>query len=246
MFATALGCSIEVVSIASPDDDIERESARLHEAADALRSATGPGIEVTLLIDRRVLDRFIDHCRDRLVCMATSASPYDADHYVGSFAAGLLAVTTLPVILVGPQVEVGAMPPIERVNLAISSDVDGSASLAAAHEFACALECPMVKIRVDDTHGIIYESESQNPKQWFPEQVHASMHADPIATDEVCDALVERSRNGLLVMATRANRGLAWICEGSVAFSAIAKTTLPIVVVGPHATAQTRWRQMQS
>lgn len=241
LFATVFHRSIEVVTIIDPQDDLAIESARLDEAADALRLATGHVVDVVTLVDSQVLSRFIDHCRDRLVCMATGASPFDEDHYVGSFAAALLAETTSPVILVGPRVAELVDTSIDRVVLAISSDVDGSASLAVAHEFAVALGCSMAKIRVDETHGIIYESSSHDPQEWFPEEVHASMRSEPIATADVCDVLVDRSHDGLLVLATRANRGLAWICEGSVAFSAIAQTTMPIVAVGPHASSSVPW-----
>ena len=104
-----------------------------------------------------------------------------------------------------------------------------------AHAFAVALDRPIAKVRVDTQKGIIYETDCHDPLEWFPEHVHASMRSDAIAEDEISDVLLERSEGGLLVLATRAHRGLAWICDGSVAFDAIAHTSLPIVVVGPKA-----------
>jgi len=88
---------------------------------------------------------------------------------------------------------------------------------------------------IDTEHGVIYESDSRDPREWFPEEVHATMRAEPIEQDDISAVLVERSAHSVLVFSTRAHQGLTWICEGSVAFGAISLTSMPIVAVGPNA-----------
>lgn len=238
MFAEALGRPIEILTILHPNDDLSLESARFQASVDEFSQAIGQPVALSLEQDEAPIRCFLDHCRDRWVCMATGASPFDDAHYVGSFAAALLAETTAPVILVGPRVEADTLQSIERVVLGLSSEVDASVSQAVAHDVAIAFGCPIAKVRVDGAKGIVYESDCHDPKEWFPEEVHATLRAEAVAPEDVCHVLVERSTDAVLVMATRAHRGLAWICEGSVAFGAISHTKMPVVAVGPNARPQ--------
>ncbi len=235
VFATALARSIEVVTIIDPNDDFAQEFARFSKSVESFAQREGVDVSLQVIANDRAQDTVLETCRDRLVCMATGASPFDDAHYVGSFAALLLSESTAPVILVGPGVDSGVELEADRVVLAISDDIDSSASQGVAHVFAVALDRPIAKVRVDTKKGIIYETDCHDPLEWFPEHVHASMRSDAISEDEISDVLLQRSEGGLLVLATRAHRGLAWICDGSVAFEAIAHTSLPIVVVGPKA-----------
>jgi nucleotide-binding universal stress UspA family protein len=235
VFATALARSIEVVTVIDPNDDLALEFARFSKSVELFAQREGVDVQLRVIAKDRAQEAVLETCRDRLVCMTTGASPFDDAHYVGSFAALLLSESTAPVILVGPGVDEEVELDADRVVLAISDDVDSSASQGVAHAFAVALDRPIGKIRVDAEKGIIYETDCHDPAEWFPEHVHASMRSDVISEDEISDVLLQRSEGGLLVLATRAHRGLAWICDGSVAFDAIAHTSLPIVVVGPKA-----------
>lgn len=235
VFATALARSIEVVTIIDPNDDFALEFARFSKSVESFAQRAGIDVQLRVIANDHAQEAVLEICRDRLVCMTTGASPFDDAHYVGSFAALLLSESTAPVILVGPCVDEDAELDADRVVLAISDDVDSAASQGVAHDFAVALDRPIAKLRVDAEKGIIYETDCHDPLEWFPEHVHASMRSDPISNDEISDVLLQRSEGALLVLATRAHRGLAWICDGSVAFDAIARTSLPIVVVGPKA-----------
>ena len=235
LFASALHRTIEVITIVDPQDDLRLEFERFSRAVEDFAAVVGRDVKLRVVADEAPLKGFLDMCLNRFVCMATAASPFDDAHYVGSFAAALLAKTSAPVVLVGPSVPDVSPPPIERVVLGVSNDVDSSVSLELAHTVATGFGCPMAKVRIDTEHGVIYESDSRDPREWFPEEVHATMRAEPIEQDDISAVLVERSAHSILVFSTRAHQGLTWICEGSVAFGAISLTSMPIVAVGPNA-----------
>lgn len=232
-FATLLDRSIEVVSIVDPDDDFSSEFRRIAAAVERFAESTNRTVELHLSASALPLQAVLDACSGRLVCMATAASPFQADHYVGSFAAALLAESTAPVILVGPAAT-GQPRELDRVVVAVSADVDGNAALVTGAAFAQASGTPLAKVIIDPK-GVIYETDYLDANDALPDEVHASMTRGPLNPRQISHELVERSESGLLVLSTRAHRGLSWICEGSVSFDAISQTPAPVVAVGPKA-----------
>ena len=59
-----------------------------------------------------------------------------------------------------------------------------------------------------------------------------------IDTDLVDETILERNEGTLLAVATHARQGLAWIAEGSVAFSLVSESKAPVLVIGPHYRAR--------
>ncbi|MDW3178320.1 MAG: hypothetical protein R8J94_13090 [Acidimicrobiia bacterium] len=232
-FASLLGRSIEVVSIIDPEDDFAPEFRRYSEGVERLARAIAMPVQLRLVAHQSPLQGVLEACVGRLVCMATAASPFDNRHYVGSFAAALLSESTAPVILVGPAVTDEPVA-VDKIVVAVSNEVDGHASLRTANTLARTLDVPLAKI-VIDPKGVVYETDYSEPDVGLPDEVHAAMTRGPLSHEQICDELVERSESAILVLATRAHRGLSWICEGSVAFDTIGRTTGPVVAVGPRA-----------
>ncbi len=233
LFADNLGCSIEVVSIIHPEDDVVVEFRRLGGAVERLAASIGKPVVLQLIAHENPLEAVLDACKHRLVCMATAATPFHNQHYVGSFAAALLSESSAPVILVGPMVTTEPTV-VDNVVVAVSNEVDERAALLAGHELATAIEVPLAKVLIDPK-GVIYHSDYHDLTDWLPDEIHASMATGPLGHDQICAELVDRSKSGILVLATRAHQGLAWICEGSVAFDTIARTSSPVVAFGPRA-----------
>lgn len=234
LFASTLGLSIEVVTVLHPSDDIARDTARFRQIVEDFAVANGVSATLDVVVDESEVGGVIERCAGHLVCMATSASPFDDDHYVGSIASELVARSSLPVILLGPQFAYVDELTIGRVVLAHGSGVDAAASSETARRMARSFAVPIARLTIDAEKAVIHESDSYDPERWFPDQVHASLRSEPLDHDALVKVLLERTNDGLLVVATRAKRGLAWICEGSVSFDVIARSTMPVVAVGPE------------
>jgi len=232
-FADVLDRKIEVVSIIHPDDDFGHEFSRLATATEKYSRSIGKPVALHVFADALKWQALVDFCDDRLVCMTTSASPYDADHYVGSHAAVILAKSRAPVILVGPAApdEIGSL---DRVVVAIAEGHDDKEALVTGQLISKAMNSPIAKLTIAEK-GVIYETDYHDCSSGVPEEVHATPTPEPVDRHDVCAVLVDRSRDAVLVMTTRANQGMAWICEGSVAFDAIADATGPVVAIGPNA-----------
>lgn len=233
-FAEILDRRLEVVSIVHPADHYETERDRIESEVIGFARKHGTNIETHVVAHVSPRDALLEFCADRLVCMATSGSPFERDHYVGSHAATLLAHSRAPVILVGPAVAIGT-PAAQRVVVAATPEVDCHEALVTGRVLAKALDGPIAKISIDE-RGIVYEADYEQSTTGVPKELHASMVRGVIDDQRLCQILVERSRDSVLVLATRANRGLAWICEGSVAFDAVRHAEGPVVALGPNAS----------
>ena len=126
-------------------------------------------------------------------------------------------------------------PAAQRVVVAATPEVDSHEALVTGRVLAKALDGLIAKISIDQ-RGIVYEADYEQSTTGVPKELHASMVRGAIDDQRLCQILVERSKDSVLVLATRANRGLAWICEGSVAFDAVRHAEGPVVALGPHAS----------
>ena len=233
-FAELFGRSIEVVTIISPEDDMRLEQDRFSVALSALEAKLGHPVAFRIIASDNIASAFIEICRNRITVMATSATPFDETHYVGSFASALLAVSEAPVILIGPNVPTDADLDPERVYVGRSRDVDDVASNAAAEAFAHHLDIPVATVTIDPK-GIVYEYDYDDARIDRPNEVHAAMKRQPIESAEVAKILADYAATGLLVVSTRATQNLERICGRSVAMDTIADASSPVVAVGPHA-----------
>lgn len=232
--ATAFDVPVELVSIVSPDDDEAEQARRLAEALADLGVAHASSSRV--VVADRAAEAFVDLCCHRVVCMASAASPFKSGHYVGSFAASLLAHSTQPVLLLGPAAS-GRLESFGEVVAAVSDDAASMSILPFARELAMRLELPVSTVHVETATGNIYTNDYGEPRLWFPDSVHASVGVEPLAGDAVAGTLLDRSAGAIVAVATSARQGLAWIADGSVAFDVVAETDGPVLVVGPNAGA---------
>lgn len=239
-FSQLLDRSIEVISIVHPGDDYAHETQRFTAAIERFSNEIEQFVALQVVVHANPRAALLELCADRLVCMATSGSPFERDHYVGSHAATLLAASRAPVILVGPATT-DAPERYDDVVVATTPSVGSEQARIAGRILADALGSSIAKIHVDE-RGVIYESDYDESSSGLPREVHASMVRGEIDDQQLCEILVERSEHAILVLTTRANRGLAWICDGSVAFDAVRRARGPVVALGPNAMLDTSRR----
>ncbi len=234
-FARAFDQPLMFVHVAHPDDDVATHHTRLGGAIESLElSDVAWSLQVVERTDTNAA--VVDACSGHLTCMATSASPYKANHYVGSCAASLVAKSTAPVVLIGPMVDPGGeIGTPERVYLAAAKGESVTSTRTAVERIAHAFgSVPVARLTID-LEGVLYEQDYDDDAFDRPDEVHARMLPGPIATPALAPVLTRYAADGLLVVSTHARTGLAWICEGSVAFDAIATSTRPMVAIGPNA-----------
>jgi nucleotide-binding universal stress UspA family protein len=231
--AAAADLPVDVLTIVHPDDDLREEFEAIAAATSSLARETGAAVRCRMMCSTRPVDDFLHACGESLTLMATAASPFKDGHYVGSFAASLLAHATTPVILVGPNVSADAPLDWTEVVVAVASEIDSTAVLPYAHELGLALDLDLCKVHIDTGSGNIYMSR-YGKRMWFPDEVHATIGVEAIENADVSKTLIERSDGQLLAVRTHARSGLAWIADGSIAFDTVSKATGPIVAVGPN------------
>lgn len=237
--ATATELPVDLLTIVHPDDDLTEEFQAIATATNALSEEIGVTVRCRMLCSTRPVDDFLNACGENLTLMATAASPFKDGHYVGSFAASLLAHATTPVILVGPNVAVDAPLDWTEVVVAVASEIDSTAVLPYAHNLGLALDLDLCKVHIDTGSGNIYMSR-YGKRMWFPDEVHATIGVEAIENADVSNTLIERSDGQLLAVRTHARSGLAWIADGSIAFDTVSKATGPIVAVGPNVGEEPR------
>lgn len=232
-FANAMNLSVEVLSFVHPDDDFEREQGALSDASLLMRDKVDNEVSCVAVKTEDAVEAFFDYCADRLTCMPTSATPFRDEHYVGSFAAGLLARSTKPVILIGPSVEADTPLDWDEVVVALSPDSESMDILPVAREVADAMHLSLSKVHIDSGTGNVYENE-YGSRMWFPGEIHATVGVESMTAEAVGQTIVERAAGELLAVKTHAREGLAWIADGSIAFDAIGQSLGPVLLVGPN------------
>lgn len=238
VFATALSLPLQFLNVVLPDDDLTDERSRFASALTVLQSTSTVDMSIDVVVGDRPADVVVERCSDAFTCMATSASPFRDHHYVGSCAAALLAVSRRPVVLVGPAVEADALIDGVRCVAAAAQSRPSEVVLSVASDLAEALDDSRVaRLSIDPT-GVVYEHDYEDQKFDRPQEIHARIRADSVGKDSLGEVLAEASNGALLVVATRARAGLAWICEGSVAFDAVRHASMPVVALGPHASGE--------
>ncbi len=232
-FATAFERRLLFVHVAHPDDDVAGRHQDFSRRIAALARQEPVPMSLHVIESTDEHEAVTRACADRFTVMATAASPFRDHHYVGSCAASILAISTEPVVLVGPSMT-GATRP-ERVYLASADRTGNRAARRQAETLAHVFgELPVATLTIDPD-GVVYEHDYDDDLFDRPDEIHARMLDSAVETRSLGPLLAERSADGLLVIPTHARTGLPWICEGSVAFDAIDASTVPVVALGPSA-----------
>lgn len=189
---------------------------------------------------------------DTLVCMASHAHGRLGEIVVGSFTTTLLAGTTDPVLLVGPDHDATR----SLLDGPVFACVDGSAAservIPEAARWASALGVPLRIVTVaepalaglDDRPAYRAHGPHGDPRAYVDGLVAAGGYSGPEVSGRVIfDAIgpaqglaaeLESVPCGLLVVTTHARTGLKRAVFGSQAAAIVRHSPVPVLVVPPH------------
>lgn len=240
-FAQKLDEDVEFVLVVAPDVLSTTDTNDLIDFVDAAAQTGHIRPSVRLILTDSPTTAIVDACRGQMTLMKTHATPYVSDTFVGSHAAALLAVTTAPVILVGPNVDGTSAPVVEDIAIALGGEIEEIELFHHARNLATAIGGKTRHVHVmlpNDEHVLV--GDAGDSRFWYPGSAHATLSVDAIETGELDlgRRLAETNRRSMLAMTTHARRGLNRIAEGSVTFDAVHASLLPVLVIGPAAGLQ--------
>jgi len=233
--ALSLNRPVEFVSVVDETWDVAQAAADLADVAEDLAQRILDPVRCRLVVSDDPAAVVMDLGADRVVVMPTSATPFRGDHFVGSYAAGLLARSTEPVILVGPEVDEARFGTFTDMVVPLGSDSDCLGVLPVAYAWASQLGLPvrLVHVREENEDQLLVDSDG-HARLWFPDELHTSLSVEARDATDTPDVLVELSQTSLVMMATHARCGLARVAEGSILFDTVARSTAPVVATGPR------------
>ncbi|MGI9606288.1 MAG: universal stress protein [Acidimicrobiales bacterium] len=229
--AQRLDVPIELFTAIGPDDDLDNSEERYLAAARHHFMERGVAVGVDIEVWEQPAWAVVEYCADRLVCMSTSASPFDALHFTGSFTATILARSSAPVFLVGPSAtERDFGSDLRELVIAVDEDPNGSPVLIAADQLATRLGLSAVCARVAASHAPWRSEAGQSSAVGTRAIETIALRAG----DSVGAALAQRANDSLLVIGTHARLGLDLIAAGSVLFDAVSVARRPVLAMGPN------------
>lgn len=181
-----------------------------------------------------------------LVCMATSATLRPHQGHVGSVAEATVRLLGRPLVLVGPEVDVGGAGTVRRIVAPIDGSQLSERSLDVAGDLARAFGVDawvvsVVPQRVEAEAGAhvshVFAAESGYVKH-HAEDVAARFGVrsgyDILHMDDPVRAIVDfAGSDGMVVMSTHGRSGLNRVFGGSVTTGVVARAKQPVVVWRP-------------
>jgi nucleotide-binding universal stress UspA family protein len=205
--------------IVSVIDDFRTEAPARMAWLDDLLGDLPTSVKRRIVQARSVATTIAEESADGLVCIATTAEPFDADGIRHTVTDGLVAASASPVVVVGPECPADAG--IDRVVVAIDPDHEQDGLATWATWLAYHLRVPLEFVHVADGA----------PPDLGP-KVRSLVPADG---ESVADRLVAASDGGLLAMGSHGRTGFHRLVSGSVGAAVIPHATAPVLILGPNA-----------
>ncbi len=208
----------ELVVVSVIEDFRSEAPARMAWLDDVL-SGLPASVERRIVQARSVAATIAEESTDGLVCIATTAEPFDAEGIRHTVTDGLVAAATAPVIVVGP--ECPAEAGIDRVVVAIDPDHEQDGLVTWATWIGYHLRVPVEFVHV--AHAA-------------PPDLGPKVRSLGLADGEtVADRLVAEAHGGLLAMGSHGRTGFHRLIAGSVGAAVIPHATTPVLILGPNA-----------
>lgn len=232
---------IQLVSVESPG--IESSEAMFWMLR-ALEDVDAPALPPVVLESNDVaeaLRSFVDEHAPALLCMSTHGRSAIGSVVVGSVTADVLAIAEAPVLLVGPH-SVPAFD-VRDIVLGVEPRSVGEVEVAAAVEWArhAGARVHLVSVVTDAAAVLVGEDEVRAELADLAARCRAAGASTSwrvVDGANAAGALLEAANvagAGLVVVGTRATRGLARLVLGSVAQDVLRRATCPVLVVPPRA-----------
>ena len=218
IIAGVLDCELVVVSVVS---DFRTEAPARVEHMRTHLAAVPDTVDRRIVQARSVTRALAEESEGGLVCLATTAEPFDDEGFRHTVSDGLIAAAASPVVVLGPACPDD--PRIARVVVAVDPDHEQDCLRRWATRLAHQLSVP-----VDIVH--VATGEPVTPS-------HLGPGVRVLAMDDhasVADRLLAEADGALLAMGSHGRTGFRRLIQGSVGAAVIERSAAPVLVVGPN------------
>lgn len=221
-----------------------------------LRDA-GARAHITGALEVVVSDRFVipglevlaGEFPDPAICMSTRGH-FDVGHWLfGSTAAELVSRSKIPMLFVGPAVDIETPPRFDTALICTDGSGFADAILSTASDWTQALNLrpqvvqvldPEVRVKLEAAEGDVVESATvYRVADDLSKASDAGVDWDVLHGDDAARAIVDHANDtqpSLIAMATHGRTGWARIAAGSVATAVVHKAPCPVLLVRPDGT----------
>lgn len=223
--AAVLDAELVVVSVVSNfRTDAPTRMAWLAEELGALPDT----VERRIVQADAVATTLAEESEGALVCLATTADPFEGDGFRHTVTDELISAATSPVIVLGPNCSPDAA--IGRIVVAIdpTHEQTGLAAWATRLGYEMSLPVEFLHVVPDDAPD---EDPDLGPKIRIVERA---------AGESVPERLLAESEGAMLAMGSHGRTGFRRLIQGSVGAAVIAKSPVPVLVLGPNTAAADR------
>jgi nucleotide-binding universal stress UspA family protein len=213
--AAVLGSELVVVSVIS---DFRSEAPALVERLRDQLHELPSTVERRIVQSTTVAKTLADESTGGLVCIATTAEPFDDEGFRHTVTDSLVAAATSPVVVLGPKCHRSAL--IDRIVVAIDPTHDQAGLAYWSTRLGYAMKVP-----VDFVHVAGPDTADTGPK------VRVLSPADG---QSVADRLLEEAEGALLAMGSHGRTGFRRLIQGSVGAAVIPHSSAPVLILGPN------------
>ncbi|MEZ5243675.1 MAG: universal stress protein [Acidimicrobiales bacterium] len=217
--AGVLGCELVVVSVIS---DFRSEAPALVERLDDQLRDLSADVERRIVQSRTVATTLADESTGGLVCIATTAEPFDDEGFRHTITDSLIAAATSPVVVLGPKCP--NLAPIDRIVVAVDPDHDQEGLLYWSTRLGYDMNVPVDLVHVADT-----DAEPRGESDDSKVRVLTTAPGQSVA-----DRLLEEADGALLAMGSHGRTGFRRLIQGSVGAAVIPRSHVPVLILGPN------------
>ena len=220
MLAAVLDSELVVVSVVS---DFRNEAAalvdRLHDQLQELPAT----VERRIVQSATVVRTLAEESAGGLVCIATTAEPFDDEGFRHSVTDSLIAAATSPVIVLGPKCDDTVS--IDRVVVAVDPSHDQEGLAYWSTRLGYDMKVPVDFVHVTDSETDTGEVRAEDSK------VRTLV---PGSGQSVAECLIETADGALLAMGSHGRTGFRRLIQGSVGAAVIPHSGVPVLILGPN------------
>jgi nucleotide-binding universal stress UspA family protein len=217
--ADALDSELVVVSVIA---DFRSEAPALVERLREQLADLTPRVKRRIVQSRTVASTIAEESAGGIVCIATTAQPFDDEGFRHTITDGVVAAATSPVIVLGPECANDVT--IERIVVAIDPTHDQKGLAYWSTWLGYQLEVPVEFVHVGTGEA-----------QELGEKV-GELHLEEGQT--VPERLLEEAAGALLAMGSHGRTGFRRLVQGSVGARVIPHATAPVLILGPEAARE--------
>lgn len=241
--ARAFDCGLEILVCVDDEHEVSFQRGDLEAVKrDIRRRDPGVDLRVSVIVEPHAPEGIVEAAAaGHLPVLATSATIFKLDHYLGSAAEIVVRLSGRPALLVGPDADRERALDVDSVVVPVDgSDLSEAAIPVGAH-WAATLDVPLWLVSVLPPESGRGGPDGDGPLESSYVRGVAQRHRDlgvdlqweVLHDTHVADALVRHATTGLLVMSTHGRTGLARVALGSVATDVVRHAARAVVVVRP-------------